>query len=164
MKKLKLIQVLVLTISIHLSLSEDCKTPAECYVRAIALLKNARDEYRTSSDKMIVKNDEDKKEYNSLLENAKKNMKDEVEVLKNELKSANDEIKRLNANLESLNSLVASITQYGGSYQIDDCGKNHVLNPLTGGLVCGYGFQARQVGRILTPESRCGANQYVCLK
>ena len=61
------------------------------------------------------------KKYSSLIETAKKNMKDEVEVLKNELKSANDEIKRLNANLESLNSLVASITQYGGSYQIDDC-------------------------------------------
>jgi len=50
----------------------------------------------------------------------------------------------------------------GGMYQADDCGRNSIFNPMTGSLGCPEGFTPVQMGRIQTPESLCGANQYVC--
>jgi hypothetical protein len=51
---------------------------------------------------------------------------------------------------------------FGGMFQVDDCGSNNVSNGLTDTLGCPYGYFADAIGRVLTPESKCGAWQYVC--
>jgi hypothetical protein len=57
----------------------------------------------------------------------------------------------------------SSSLKFGGLYQVDDCGINHVGNAMqSGGLGCPYGYWADKVGRVMTPESKCGALQYVC--
>jgi len=53
---------------------------------------------------------------------------------------------------------------FAGFFQADDCNKNNYNNPFTNSLSCPTGFSSHQTGRILTPESKCGANQFVCLK
>lgn len=53
---------------------------------------------------------------------------------------------------------------FGGMYQRDDCGVNNIVNPLTGALACPAGFTGHRVGRVLAPESGCGANQILCIK
>ncbi|WP_157232090.1 hypothetical protein [Hyalangium minutum] len=68
----------------------------------------------------------------------------------------------VNQNLCSLGTRTSEKMPLGGLYQVDDCGRNNVANPLTGTLSCPDGFATLQVGRVKTPESRCGANQYLC--
>lgn len=59
----------------------------------------------------------------------------------------------------------ASVTwSYGGEFQVDDCNRNNVYNPKTGSLSCPSGFTAYKSGRSLGPESKCGSNQYICMK
>lgn len=50
----------------------------------------------------------------------------------------------------------------GGMYQVDDCGRNNVSNPMTGTQGCPEGFSAVQMARVKMPESKCGGVQYVC--
>eukprot|EP00743_Colponemidia_sp_Colp-15_P010019 GILK01010995.1.p1 GENE.GILK01010995.1~~GILK01010995.1.p1 ORF type:complete len:643 (+),score=91.46 GILK01010995.1:27-1931(+) len=53
----------------------------------------------------------------------------------------------------------------GGFYQVDDCRSvDHVVNYYTGGLYCPTNYNAYSYGRILSPETKCGAVQYVCLR
>jgi len=51
---------------------------------------------------------------------------------------------------------------FGGMYQVDDCGRNNVVNPYTNAASCPSGFKVQQSGRVRAPESGCGANQFVC--
>ncbi|MGC4070224.1 MAG: hypothetical protein QM784_37300 [Polyangiaceae bacterium] len=57
---------------------------------------------------------------------------------------------------------VSTSLHLGGMFQVDDCGQNHVYNGITDTLGCPYGYYADAIGRVLTPESKCGAWQYVC--
>jgi len=52
---------------------------------------------------------------------------------------------------------------FGGMYQADDCGVENVANVFTGQMSCPSGYHYYRVGRILTPQSKCGAYQFVCL-
>jgi hypothetical protein len=52
---------------------------------------------------------------------------------------------------------------WGGFYQDDDCNKDNLNNPFTGALSCPAGFTQHKIGRVIAPESKCGANQFVCL-
>lgn len=60
-------------------------------------------------------------------------------------------------------SIFSNVGHFAGTYQIDDCGSGSTVNPLSGTLGCPAGYQASQYGRVLTAESRCGANQYICM-
>ena len=61
--------------------------------------------------------------------------------------------------------ITATMTwSYGGEFQVDDCNRNNVNNPKTGTLACPSGFTAYKSGRSFGPESKCGSNQFVCLK
>lgn len=56
---------------------------------------------------------------------------------------------------------------FGGSFQVEDpsagCGGDSVVNPVTGNNQCPSGYPpAEQTGRVTTPESKCGANQFEC--
>ena len=55
---------------------------------------------------------------------------------------------------------------FGGMYQVDDYrsgSPNDVRNFVTNTLGCGPGFTAMRFGRIRTPETKHGANQYLCV-
>ncbi len=141
--------------------ASDCGTPVECYIKAIDLLQKARDEYRTNYDKLVNSTREmenfyiselSKKEtsFQTQLENSKNNLMGEIDGLKNELNAVKSEM--------------STIVRYGGGYQVDDCGRDNVANPLGGGLGCPSGYHQANTGRIKAPESYCGANQYICVK
>jgi hypothetical protein len=54
---------------------------------------------------------------------------------------------------------------FGGAFQMDDCNADTVPNSVTGGEGClGAPWETAQYGRVLTPETKCGANQFVCTK
>jgi hypothetical protein len=65
--------------------------------------------------------------------------------------------------LLSQTALAQNYFTYGGGFQVGDCNRNNVNNPTTGTLSCPYGTSAYYAGRVLGPESRCGASQYMCL-
>jgi hypothetical protein len=63
-------------------------------------------------------------------------------------------------------SQTTSLTrEFGGTFQVDDCGQRTVANPLTGILDCPSGYQKGQYGRAMSPEgSHCGVTQFVCFR
>ena len=60
-------------------------------------------------------------------------------------------------------AIASEYMSYGGGFQVDDCNRNNVNNPITGTLSCPWGTWAYWSGRARGPESRCGSNQYMCL-
>jgi hypothetical protein len=53
--------------------------------------------------------------------------------------------------------------KFGGMFQIDDCGTNTIGNTFNNGNPsCPREFFQDRIGRVKTPESRCGATQYLC--
>src|SRR5687767_12632761 len=64
---------------------------------------------------------------------------------------------------ESQQAITGGFT-YGGSFLIDDCNANNVVNPYTNGLNCPAGYTASQSSRQLDPESGCGGKEYSCRK
>jgi hypothetical protein len=54
-------------------------------------------------------------------------------------------------------------SNFGGTYQVDQCGKDNRNNVYTGRLSCPAGYMEHSVARMLAPESNCGANLYLCL-
>ena len=58
----------------------------------------------------------------------------------------------------------AQTWSWGGGYQIDDCWRNSVPNPLNNNQYgCGVGFRPIYVGRQLDPESGCGGQKWQCV-
>jgi hypothetical protein len=56
------------------------------------------------------------------------------------------------------------LQNYGGGYQVNDQGKNNLVNPLTGATTCPAGYIAVNTGRISEPELKnSGGNQFSCL-
>jgi len=54
---------------------------------------------------------------------------------------------------------------FGGMFQIDDCRSSaNVSNPLTGTTSCPANYTAYYSGRIWQPETRCGSNQFICIR
>ena len=54
---------------------------------------------------------------------------------------------------------------FGGMFQIDDCRSSaNVSNPLTGTTSCPANYTAYWSGRIWQPETKCGSNQYICIR
>jgi hypothetical protein len=56
----------------------------------------------------------------------------------------------------------ASNMKIGGLFQIDDCGVDNITNLLMGGFSCPSGFFQAAIGRIVAPDTGCGATQYLC--
>eukprot|EP01126_Amoeba_proteus_P037373 TRINITY_DN3855_c0_g2_i16.p1 TRINITY_DN3855_c0_g2~~TRINITY_DN3855_c0_g2_i16.p1 ORF type:complete len:598 (-),score=114.17 TRINITY_DN3855_c0_g2_i16:1654-3270(-) len=52
---------------------------------------------------------------------------------------------------------------FGGMFQVDDCNRNNVNNPLTNNIKCPNGYQTIATARIKAPESDCGAIQSYCV-
>mmetsp|Transcript_66721 Transcript_66721/g.77435 ORF Transcript_66721/g.77435 Transcript_66721/m.77435 type:complete len:535 (+) Transcript_66721:27-1631(+) len=55
------------------------------------------------------------------------------------------------------------VNNFGGMYQVDDCGRDNVANGMTGGLYCPQGFTPVSQARLKAPESGCGAVQTYCI-
>lgn len=53
---------------------------------------------------------------------------------------------------------------FGGMFEVDDCGKDNVINAWTGGLNCAAGYTPYRTARIKAPESSCGAVQLYCYR
>jgi hypothetical protein len=53
--------------------------------------------------------------------------------------------------------------KFGGMFQVDDCGVNTIGNRFNDNrLSCPPGFFQDWIGRVMAPESGCGANQFLC--
>ena len=156
--------------------SSDCGTPVECYVKALDVLNNARNEYREKSERFQKQIDELNQthtnkisEVKAKLEQDNQNLKTELGVQINSLTTQNtdlrNQINMWKSDNADLRNQLNGIYRYGGSYQIDDCGTNNIGNPLGSGLGCPSGYTPRNVGRVKCPEGRgCGGTQYICLK
>ncbi|MCX7086557.1 MAG: hypothetical protein NTV00_00730 [Methylococcales bacterium] len=78
------------------------------------------------------------------------------------------DLNNLQGQINSLNNILNSLKTTGiinGGFQVGDstCSKvGDVVNPATGATSCPPNFTAVTVGRILHPETKCGAVQFVC--
>jgi hypothetical protein len=52
--------------------------------------------------------------------------------------------------------------KFAGMYQIDPCGTDSVPNHFVGTMGCPAGYTAMRFARVVTPNSRCTATQYLC--
>ena len=82
--------------------------------------------------------------------------------LTNEIISTNSQLGHTNSQLGATNESMRSILRFGGLFQIDDCGRNNVVNPKTGGHHCPGGYTQTIIGRIKCPESGCGGQIFLC--
>ena len=82
---------------------EDCKTPAECYIKAISILQRDREEMRSQMDIYEKKLQETVAKYENLLNTAKTEMQGKYEKCQNDLNTSNENLN------QSINSVRGSI-------------------------------------------------------
>jgi len=138
-------------------------------IKALESLKKDRQEMRNTIERMNAIVDKNKKEYLEELNKLKADHEGKINELNsrhtNDVNSLNGQINDLRQQIVGINGNLNSIFRTAGLYQVDDCGRNNVANPFTGGLGCPDGYRAVSYGRIKCPEGNgCGGNQFICLK
>lgn len=101
----KIYQFIVLFICIlTISTKDDCSTPAECYIRAVATLNQDREEMRLNTDRLLNKANLFESKIESTQDQFKSELKNEILTLKEEVRE------KLNIYQDKLNSLVNDLS------------------------------------------------------
>jgi hypothetical protein len=111
--KIFLIYFLINFLGISFVLSQDCRSPAECYIRATAILNQDRDEMKINNDRLINKTLINEHTLYNNGESFTSEIKSELQLLRDEIKTS---FNLYNEKLDAITAQIFSLTQRFNSF------------------------------------------------